>query len=178
MGGVARNGVLCRPIGLAAFGTSRDLLAARVTSHFSQFSVVSRSLSRSRTALYRAEISFSMINQLFFEKFRRGILLWWRLRFDRLKWFLRLEDNRMVLLFGIIELRNTICMVIWYFSILYSIIIVEFDVVGELLFVRMGLKRRISFVGVAGIIRLVSFLFEQFVRNWRKLESDWIIWEF
>lgn len=50
-------------------------------------------------------------------------------------------------------------------------------IVGELLFVRMGcdLKREISFVGVAGMIRLVSFLFEQFVRNWRKLESDWVI---
>lgn len=50
-------------------------------------------------------------------------------------------------------------------------------IVGKLLFVRMGcgLKRRISFVGVAGMIRLVSFLFEQFVRNWRKLESDWVI---
>lgn len=98
MGGVARNGVLCRPIGLAAFGTSRDLLAARVASYFSQFSVVSRSLSRSRTPLYRAKVFFD-VNELFSEKFRRGILLRLSLRFDRLIFEVRCS-NRMVLSFG------------------------------------------------------------------------------
>lgn len=179
MGGVARNGVPCRPIGLAAFGTSRDLLAARVTSHFSQFPVVSRSLSRSRTALYRAEILFD-VNEPFFEKFRRDILLRWSLRFEMIfevrryivEWFYHLEWDYWIKKY---DLYGNLIFLDFIFDYNYGIWIVQGIVICKN---GMWRKRRISFVGLAGIIRLVSFLFERFARNWRKLESGWVVWEF